>query len=88
MIETPQKEIHCLFCLTCFIVSNCPSQLIFYKKEKCMKQIHLITDDGLDGNKVLSKKKNCFCFFFVNDAKFFRISCPAHHTSLKLALML
>ena len=53
-----------------------------------MKQIHLMTDDGLYGNKVLSKKKNCFCFFFVNDAKFFRISFPAHHTSLKLALML
>ena len=36
-----------------------------------MKQIHLITDDGLYGNKVLSKKKNCFCFFFVKYEKIF-----------------
>ena len=53
IMQTPKKEVHFFFFSVCCIVFNCSWQLItFDKKQKSsVKQIHLVTDDGLSDQK-------------------------------------
>ena len=44
-----------------YIVTDCSWKLRFDKKQKgYIKLIHLVTDDGLYGQKAMNKLKKCF----------------------------
>ena len=59
IMQTP-KEVHFFFSVCC-IVFNCSWQLMFDKKKnKCIKRIHLVTDDGLFDQKSFYKVETAF----------------------------
>ena len=62
IMQTPKKEVHFFFFSVCYIVLNCSWQLIMFdkKQKKCVKRIHLVTDDDLYDRKAFYKVKIVF----------------------------
>ena len=52
-MQTPKKEVHFFFFSVCCIVFNCSWQFIMFdkKQKRCVKRIHLVTDDALYSRK-------------------------------------
>ena len=59
-MQTSKKEVHFSFFSVCCIVFNCFWQLMFDKKEKHVKHIHLESDDGIYDWKTFDKVKIVF----------------------------
>ena len=72
MIQTPKKEVHFSLLSVCCIVFNCSWQLIMFdkKQKRCVKRIHLVTNDGLYDQKTFLKLKIVFYLSSMNDGEF------------------
>ena len=71
-MQTPQKEVHLFFFSVCCIVFNCSWQLTMFDKmqKSCVKQIYLVTDDGLYDQKAFYTVKIVFYSSSLNDGQF------------------